>query len=218
MRRARLYYANRTFILVLIPMFLIISSSVYPAIISTIQNKEMSIVAEAVAQLKEDNQMKRSTYTSSYPERLTVSGSYTPFSPTPVDPSFSATPSTFTESNTTPKIEDQNQEDKVTQAAIDEGDLVHVLWVDNTPGFSDIFYKRDGADFDPTTINLSNNDGVSSDPATAVSGNNVHVVWVDNTPGNFDIFYRRSTDGGATFGPPLNVRINTGASYDPDIY
>ena len=38
--------------------------------------------------------------------------------------------------------------------------LVHAIWDDNTSGNFDIFYKRDGADFDPTTINLSNNAGI----------------------------------------------------------
>ena len=37
----------------LVPMFLIVSSSVYPAIISDIHNKEMTIIADAFAQLQE---------------------------------------------------------------------------------------------------------------------------------------------------------------------
>ena len=36
----------------LVPMFLIISSSVYPAIMSGIENKEMPIVTKVIAQLK----------------------------------------------------------------------------------------------------------------------------------------------------------------------
>jgi hypothetical protein len=212
MRRARLYYANRTFILALIPMFLIISSSVYPAIISTIQNKEMLIVAEAVAQLIEDN-----VDTSSHHATMPIFSSHgSPSSPTPIDPSFSATSTTSTQSNKTPKIQDQH-EDKLTAAAIDAGDLVHVLWADNTPGNFEIFYKRDGADFDPTTINLSNNGGISDRPAIAVSGNNVHVVWQDTTQGNSDILYRRSTDGGANFGPTINLSNNAGFSFRPAI-
>ena len=54
-------------------------------------------------------------------------------------------------------------------------------------------------------------------PAIAVSGNNVHVVWDDDTLGNFEILYRRSFDGGATFGPTINLSNNAGQSFRPAI-
>ena len=82
------------------------------------------------------------------------------------------------------------------------GNNVHVVWDDNTPGNSDILYRRsldNGITFPNIIKNLSGNAGASINPAIAVSGNNVHVVWHDNTPGNFDILYRRSLDGGDTF-------------------
>ena len=47
--------ANTNFNLVLVPLFLIISSSVYPAIISGIYNNELSIMADALAQLEQNN-------------------------------------------------------------------------------------------------------------------------------------------------------------------
>ena len=89
--------------------------------------------------------------------------------------------------------------------------------VDSTLGDFEILYKRDGADFDPTTLNLSNNAGESLSPAISVSGNNVHMVWRDITPGNNDILYRRSTDGGATFGPTINLSMDPGDSFDAAI-
>jgi hypothetical protein len=101
--------------------------------------------------------------------------------------------------------------------AINAGNLVHVLWEDDTPGNSDILYRRDGADFDPTTINLGNNAGFSGSPAAVVSSNNVHVGWHDNTSGNLEVLYRRSTDGGATFGPTINLSMNPLASSGPTV-
>ena len=43
------------------------------------------------------------------------------------------------------------------------------------------------------------------------------MVWNDGTPGNFEIFYRRSFDGGATFGPIINLSNNAGVSARPAI-
>ena len=83
----------------------------------------------------------------------------------------------------------KKKENDVT--AINTGDQVHTYWRDDTPGNNDIFYKRDGADYDPTTVNFSNNAGISINPAIAVLGNNVHIVWIDATLGNFDILYSR---------------------------
>jgi hypothetical protein len=38
-----------------IPLFLLVSSSVYPAIVSGIQNKEIALMAESLAQLQVKN-------------------------------------------------------------------------------------------------------------------------------------------------------------------
>ena len=94
------------------------------------------------------------------------------------------------------------------------GNNVYIVWYDETPGNSEIFYRRstdDGATFG-STVNLSNNVGESAPSAIAVSGNNVYVVWRDNTPGNFDMLYRRSTNGGASFGSTVNLSNNGGDS------
>jgi len=94
------------------------------------------------------------------------------------------------------------------------GNNVHIVWYDNTPGNSEIFYRRstDGGASFGSTVNLSNNAAESAPPAIAVSGNNVYVDWRDNTPGNFDMLYRRSTDGGASFGSIVNLSNNAGDS------
>ena len=210
----RFNFQGRIVLSVLVPLFLIISSSVYPAILSSIENKQMVIISKVMAQLRDkDNDSDTSNLHSTMPiyESKNVLPS---FSPTPIDPTFSATSSAFKESSGTPTtIQQQDEgEDKMHITTISSGKAVHTIWSDDTPGNLEILYKRDGADYDPTTINLSNNGGLSSDPVIAVSGNNVHVVWTDSTFGNFDIFYRRSFDGGATFGPTINLSENAGQS------
>jgi hypothetical protein len=146
---------NRTIILMLIPMFLIVSSSVYPAIVSTVENKEMKIIVEVLAQLKKNN-----IDTSNIHATMPVSESQdiiAPSSPTPINPTFSATPPTFRDPSATPmSIQQQDEVDNGMVAnVINPGDQVHTVWEDETPGKTDIFYKRDGADFDPSTVNFS---------------------------------------------------------------
>ena len=184
--RRRHNVLNPSIILILVPVFLIISSSVYPAFLSSMENKEMLIISEALAQLKETN-IGTSRYHSILP--TPSSQDLIPSSPTPIGPSFSATSSTTSAQSSKTPIQDGG--DLITATAIDPGDLVHVIWADFTPGNSEIFYRRDGSDFDPSTINLSRNAGISAFPKVAVSGNNVHVVWQDSTPGSNDIFYIR---------------------------
>lgn len=97
------------------------------------------------------------------------------------------------------------------------GNNVYVAWFDDIEGNNEILYRRStdgGANFG-STINLSNNNEESVRPAIAASGNNVYVVWIDGQPfgfGNNEVFYRRSIDGGATFGPTINLSNNEGNS------
>jgi hypothetical protein len=70
--------------------------------------------------------------------------------------------------------------------------------------------------FEPV-VNLSGNPGGAEDHQVVANGNNVYVVWSDTTPGNFDIFFRRSTDGGATWGPILNLSANKSTSRFPKL-
>ena len=191
----RTFVPNPAVILVLVPLFLIISSSVLPAIISTIQNKEISMIAKAVAKLSDSDQSRNAYTVSKDKNQPVLSNSIGSRSPTPLEPSptFIATPSNIPSpqsSSSTPSSSvlshtmktnvSQNiiQEDEiVTTTAITPGDQVHVVWDDDSPGNEEVLYKRDGTDFDPTTVNLSETGDISSNPAIAVQGNNVHVVW-----------------------------------------
>jgi len=90
----------------------------------------------------------------------------------------------------------------------------YIVWVDNTSGNNDIFFRASHA-FGP--LNLSNNSGLSSVPQTSSEGNNVYVVWQDNSFGNNEVFFRASHDNGQTFSSPINLSNNSEPSATPQI-
>ena len=113
-------------------------------------------------------------------------------------------------------MQQQEEEGKVDATAINPGDLLHTIWTETSANIN-IFYNRDGADYDPTTVNFSNDVGVGDSdlPAIAVVGNSVHIVWHDILTD--DILYSKSIDSGASFGPIINLSNDAGVSSNPDI-
>ncbi|MFP2929155.1 sialidase family protein [Pyxidicoccus sp. 3LG] len=61
--------------------------------------------------------------------------------------------------------------------------------------------------FSPARSLSSTASGFQS-PVVSALGSDVHVAWEDEALGNRDVAYRRSTDGGATFGPTLNLSLD----------
>ena len=102
--------------------------------------------------------------------------------------------------------------------AVDGSDRVHVLWSDDTPGNSDIYYRKspDGGSTWGAVTRLTWTSGSSLTPAVATgSGNAVHIAWIDDTPGNPELYYRRSGDGGATWNVVQRLIWTSGKSYSP---
>ena len=66
-----------------------------------------------------------------------------------------------------------------------------------------------------TPINISGNHGDSILPQMAISGNDVFIVWNDNSTGKYGILLAKSTDGGMTFGTPVDISRNIGSSSSP---
>jgi len=104
--------------------------------------------------------------------------------------------------------------------AVDFSGNPHVVWSDDTPGNSEIYYAKstDGGVTWPNGQRITWTSGSSGSPVIAVdSSGNPHVVWSDYTPGNSEIFYKKSTDGGATWIANRRLTWTSGYSYDPVI-
>ena len=109
---------------------------------------------------------------------------------------------------------------------------VYIVWNDESPhlppnihrdaGDIDVFLgdleiliatsHDGGSKFDVS--NLSNSQGMSSNPRIDVSGNNVYVVWNEETIAGYEIFFSKSTDNGTTFSEPINVSRSDAESSD----
>src|SRR5690348_1097189 len=66
-----------------------------------------------------------------------------------------------------------------------------------------------------TPVNISGNNGDSILPQMVASGNNVFVLWNDNSTGKYGVFVTKSTDGGVTFGTPVDISKGIGSSSSP---
>ncbi len=70
--------------------------------------------------------------------------------------------------------------------ATDTGNNIHVVWIDDSPGNYEIFYKSStdgGSSWSPARrLTYSSGDSGSLGIATD-TGNNIHVVWNDDSPG-----------------------------------
>ena len=108
------------------------------------------------------------------------------------------------------------------QIAIDRLDNVYVTFYDRfgltTPVFNrEIIVTKStdkGNTFGPQ-VNVSNNSGQSTFPSMIVDDQGrVSVAWEDTTDDpQRDVFVARSTDGGATFGRPVNLSANSARSF-----
>ncbi len=95
-----------------------------------------------------------------------------------------------------------------------DGSNIYVVWYDETPGNTEIYFKKsdDGGATWTTNKRLTNNAGDSMYPAIAVDGSNIYVVWQDYTPGNTEIYFKKSDDGGVTWTTTKRLTNNAGDS------
>jgi len=104
--------------------------------------------------------------------------------------------------------------------AADSSGHLHVVWRDETPGNSEIYYKKstDGGATWMSSQRLTSTPGYSeyADIAVDASGN-PHVVWDDDTPGNTEIYYKKSKDGGGTWTSIKRLTSTSGWPGDPEI-
>ncbi|OGD16808.1 MAG: hypothetical protein A2Y69_03675 [Candidatus Aminicenantes bacterium RBG_13_59_9] len=80
--------------------------------------------------------------------------------------------------------------------AIDSGNAIHIAWYDDTPGASEIYYKRstDGGSTWGAAQRLTWTSDASSLPVLVIESNDtLHLVWEDRTPGHYEIYYKKGT-------------------------
>ncbi len=80
--------------------------------------------------------------------------------------------------------------------AVDSSNNLHVVWMDTTPGNSEIYYKNstNGGTTWAANQRLTSNAGASLDPAVAADpSDHLYVVWHDATTGNKEIYYKKGS-------------------------
>jgi len=104
--------------------------------------------------------------------------------------------------------------------AIDSSNIIHVVWVDITPGKGEIYYSRSADQGTTWSVaqRLTWTSGSSNNPAMAIDATDaIHLVWNDGTPGNVEIYYMQGTDGGATWSAAKRLTWTSGKSEIPAI-
>jgi hypothetical protein len=97
--------------------------------------------------------------------------------------------------------------------------VAHMVFQDDTPGVSQIFYARslDGESFS-APINISGSTDPSSKPELTVdAAGGVHVIWEARQSTGSIIFYARSDDGGLSFTPRRIVSNGVDIAFDAAI-
>jgi hypothetical protein len=106
------------------------------------------------------------------------------------------------------------------EMALDASGNIYVVWTDNSPGNSAVFFtsSSDGGATFSTPLNLSNDSGSATSPQIALdSSGDINIVWQDTTPGKSQILFTRSTDSGAGFSTVVNVSNNSDTESSPQI-
>ena len=109
---------------------------------------------------------------------------------------------------------------KDPRVAVDSSSRVHVVWIDNTTGNTEVYYKRSnnfgGTWSAPTRLTwTSANTYVPT--IAADSGNGIHIVYRDDSPGEAEIFYKSSPNYGLTWSGNTRLTWNSGGSIFPII-
>ena len=90
------------------------------------------------------------------------------------------------------------------RAACDSPGNLHLVWYDNSPGNSEIYYKQKPfSSPNWSAINrLSWNPGGSVSPLISIDDQDgLHIGWKDDSSGFWQVLYKRSTNGGSSWSP-----------------
>ncbi len=106
----------------------------------------------------------------------------------------------------------------IPRIVADSNDNLHVVWVDNRDGNSQIYYKNyTSADGWSSDVKLTSATGSSVSPDIGIDSNNdLHVVWYDNRDGSDEIYYKNYTSTGG-WSSDVRLTDNASASRTPRI-
>jgi len=107
-------------------------------------------------------------------------------------------------------------------SAVDSSGTLHVVWMNDTPEKTEVFYKKstDGGTNWTANKRLTWSSEIPRYPAIAVdASHNLHMVWVESDPTGFDneVLYKRTTNGGADWLPYKRLTWNLGDTWYPDV-
>jgi hypothetical protein len=103
--------------------------------------------------------------------------------------------------------------------ALDSSDNPGVVWQDDTPGNTEVYYKKstDGGASWTTNKRLTWTPGFSTDPAMSVDSlGHLHLIFMDDSLGHFEVYYRKSLDGGMTWATMRRLTWSIYAQGSPD--
>jgi len=92
--------------------------------------------------------------------------------------------------------------------AADSSGLLHLIWLDYTPGNTEVYYKKstDSGTTWTTSRRLTWSSGDCDHLDIVVdSMGNPHVVWSEYYAGNYEVYYKKSTDGGTNWTTKQNL-------------
>jgi hypothetical protein len=102
----------------------------------------------------------------------------------------------------------------------DSSGNLHVVWGDDTPGNTEIYYKKstDGGTTWTAVKALTSNSGGSQAPDLSVDvSGNLHLVWSGDSLYTSEIYYRQSTNKGASWAAEERLTWTSGDSDAPVI-
>jgi Tol biopolymer transport system component len=97
------------------------------------------------------------------------------------------------------------------QLVIGANNRISIVWVDRTPGNSEIFYSQQNNNGTWTTPkNLSQNDGEDVFPRIVVDKNNVrHIIWTRVHSSDYSVLWYVNSSNGTQWSSPYSITTST---------
>jgi hypothetical protein len=109
------------------------------------------------------------------------------------------------------RLTDNSGDSRFPNLAV-SGKSLFVVWVDNSDGNEEIYYKysTDGGENWEPDIRLTDDPAVSNYPDVSVCGIQVNAIWNDFRDGNYEIYYKRDPTGNFIVGLEDESMVSSG--------